>query len=150
MGSRQYELDAWDRFVDKVGPDDGGCKPWTASLVDGYGTFSYKGKTVKAHRWIYEQTMGTIPAGMQLDHLCRNRACVNPDHMEVVSQRENILRGEGLAATAARQTHCIHGHEWTPENTYLPMRSDGRPRQRICRACKRARPRPSRAKVAQV
>lgn len=136
--SDQYEIDAWDRFADKIGPtDENGCYPWTAHLNDGYGTFSYRKKLYKAHRWIYEQCEGSIPDGMQIDHLCRNRACVNPDHLEVVTQRENILRGEGLAAEAANRDHCIKGHPYTPENTYLRRNPDGSVKQRHCRICKR-------------
>ncbi|WP_353848602.1 HNH endonuclease signature motif containing protein [Cellulomonas sp.] len=80
----------------------------------------------------WEQENGPIPPGMQLDHLCRVRECVNPLHLELVTQRENILRGESPAAHHARKTHCDHGHEFTPENTY---RAPSRPRTRICRAC---------------
>ena len=74
--------------------------------------------------------------GMELDHLCRNRACVNPAHLEPVSTRENVHRGNGLAAVAARKTHCVHGHEFTEWNTLT--RNDGNGGRR-CRTCERAR-----------
>lgn len=92
---------------------------------------------MQAHRKVYEWLRGTVPLGLTLDHLCRHRWCVNPDHLEMCSMRENILRGEGVAAKRARQTHCIHGHELTEENTYhRPDRPKGR--GRMCRACIKA------------
>lgn len=95
---------------------------------DGYGRIGIngRGKTAMVHRVAYEQVIGPIPAGLTIDHLCRNRCCVNPAHMEPVSNRENILRGETLAAHNHRKTHCVHGH-------VLPER-DARGR-RICRVC---------------
>ena len=93
-----------------------------------------------AHRVVYEILVGPIPVGLELDHLCRNRACVNPDHLEPVTTRTNLLRGYSPWACRARQTHCKRGHEFTPENTYGT--GDGR---RYCRTCRRAHHRESRA-----
>ena len=123
-----------ERFWVKVerSGEPGACWPWTGSLVKGYGQFSVNGKTVYAHRWAYEEAIGPIPDRLTIDHLCRTPACVNSRHLEAVSNRENILRGTGPAAVHARQTHCIHGHEFTPENTY---RAPGRGRE--CRQCRR-------------
>jgi hypothetical protein len=102
------------------------------------------GTTAAAHRVAYEMLVGTIPKGLDLDHICHNgsgcgggescphRRCVNPDHLEPVTHRENMLRGETVAAMHARKTHCIHGHEFTPENTRI--KRDG---SRNCRACDR-------------
>lgn len=89
------------------------------------------GKQRYAHRLAYEWAVGPIPPGAQIDHLCREPRCINPDHLEAVTQRENIVRGESPSAVNARKTHCLHGHEFTPENTY--RRPDDGNRQ--CRAC---------------
>ena len=111
------------------------CWNWTGSLnVGGYGHWQpTKGTTSMAHRYSYEQIVGPIPEGLVLDHLCRNRSCVNPEHLEPVTQRVNNLRGIGFAATRAAQTHCKWGHEFTLENTYVTKRN-----QRYCIACRQA------------
>ena len=90
-----------------------------------------------AHRVAYEKAYGPIPEGLVIDHLCRNGLCVNPEHLEAVTRKENILRGEGACAQNARKTHCKRGHELIPEN--LIERSDGR---RDCLLCDRIRRRP--------
>ena len=102
---------------------------WATRKSDGYGTAYKNRKKVQAHRLIYEEIKGQIPAGLTLDHLCRNILCVNPDHLEPVTQRENVLRGNGVAAIHARKTHCIRGHEFNKENTMVVKRGRG------CRTC---------------
>ena len=109
------------------------CWVWQAETWDGYGYFHLHHHQVKAHRWVYEHMMGPIPAGLELDHLCRNRSCVNPAHLEPVTHRVNVLRGLCPPAVNARKTHCVKGHEYTPENTYTYP--DGR---KWCLTCKRA------------
>ena len=120
-----------ERFWPKVEFTDS-CWLWRASLsVWGYGRFSlFHSKPVMAHRWSYEFCVGTIPPGLRLDHLCRTPACVNPDHLEPVTNRENILRGESGSAINARKTHCKRGHPFD----VVYFRRNGRS-YRACTAC---------------
>lgn len=114
------------RFWDKVEKTDS-CWNWTGSdRREGYGCFGFNGKTEQSHRLSYEDVKGKIAEGLQIDHLCRNRKCVNPNHLEAVTHRENTLRGNNFIAQNARKTHCIRGHEFTPENTYIRPKEKGR------------------------
>nr|WP_246434856.1 HNH endonuclease signature motif containing protein [Quisquiliibacterium transsilvanicum] len=136
-GARQAGVRvAWARFAAKV-EKAGDCLEWTAGLMGGgYGQFHFEGRPHYAHRWLYERTVGPIPDGMTLDHLCRNRRCVNPVHLEVVTRGENVLRGEGPSAKAARTRRCPAGHEYTGAN--VSIKRDG---SRRCLACHRERER---------
>lgn len=98
--------------------------------TDGYGIVLANGKQYRAHRVMYENLVGEIPAGLYIDHLCRVRLCINPDHMEPVGNVTNIMRGEAPSAQNARKTHCSKGHEFTDSNTHY--RNNG---WRICKQC---------------
>jgi len=104
----------------------GECLEWRGYRTqDGYAKVYYEGKQITAHRASYMAFVGPIPADRQIDHLCRNRACANPKHLELVTQRENIFRGICSAANNKRKTHCIYGHKL--------------PEDRICKTCQKRR-----------
>jgi hypothetical protein len=109
------ELKFWGN-VNGYGPD-ATCWLWGGRVDDfGYGHFKVSGHSLKAHRVAWTLRRGDIPVGMTLDHLCRNPRCVNPSHLQVVTNKENILRGESPTAINARLTHCKRGHLLAGEN----------------------------------
>lgn len=134
------------------------CLIFTGSLDSyGYGKIGWTPEVGgprryrSTHRLMYERYVGCVPAGLELDHLCRQRDCSEVTHLEAVTRRENVLRGttpELLAIRNGRDlTHCPRGHEWTPENTYLRPDRAQRP-TRMCRACARIRTRAYRAQLS--
>ena len=112
---------------------ESGCWLWEGNCnPKGYGRFLDGRKTRMAHRFVYELRKGPIPAGLQLDHLCRVRCCVNPDHLEPVTRRENIIRGISFSAANAAKTSCPYGHPYTPDNI-----KKCRTQKRNCLICRR-------------
>lgn len=110
-----------------------GCWSWTGPVGhNGYGKCAINKKSKLAHRVFYQHFKGEIQSGNQIDHLCKNRLCVNPEHLEEVTAKENNLRSESPSAINAKKTHCINGHEFTVENTYVSKLG-----RRNCRACAR-------------
>lgn len=126
-----------DRYVGRISKDPDGCWQWVGIIrPDGYGS-AYDPRIDnqrRAHRIVYELLVGPIPVGLQLDHLCRNRRCVNPDHLEPVEQVENLRRGQEAVKDA-----CTRGHRYTPETLYLQNGA------RTCRVCQALRQRVRRA-----
>ena len=114
-----------------------GCQLWTAACdQDGYGMVWYQGRGVRVHRVAWELKYGEIPEGLELDHLCRVRNCLNTDHLEVVTHAENVRRGDRSNYGGKHnkvKTHCPQGHEYNEENTHYGKTS------RSCRACHRAK-----------
>lgn len=129
-----------NRFMEKVDQHEDGCWLWTAgSNGNGYGVFHVgvvEGSKVRsyAHRWSYEQHVGPIPDGLDIDHLCRVRECVNPDHLEPVTRRTNLRRSPLVGRSSHPKDECLRGHELAGENLYVSPQG-----VRRCRTCDRAR-----------
>lgn len=128
-----------ERIERKIIPEpNSGCWIWLGSIGShGYGNIGVTSGTTIVHRILYENKYGKVPVGLELDHLCRMRCCVNPDHLEPVTRRENILRGDAPSAKQAMQTHCKYGHPFNEENTYFYKTKWGVARK--CRACTKQR-----------
>ena len=130
----------WDRLKRRVKVTPSGCWEWQGHRTFGYGRIQVGNKCKRAHRVSYQLLVGDIPAGKELDHLCRNRACINPSHLEPVTGSENVRRG-----AHGMKTHCPWGHEYNEKNTYL---SEGK--WRSCRKCNSRTGRRERAKLRSV
>lgn len=135
-----------DRLQDYAAPGPGDCIHWTGTIQAGYGRMTVAGQTIGVHRVAYELRYGPIPAELVLDHLCHSRdphcvggraclhrRCINPEHLEPVTQTENTRRGKSFSAQNAAKSGCSNGHAFTPENTSILKG------QRVCLACKRDR-----------
>lgn len=125
------------RFASKVMADEEtGCWVWVGSRsTSGYGQIWMQGRVQPAHRWLWVHVNGALSTDLYLDHLCCNKPCVNPEHLEPVTPGENTRRGNALAAarrSAEDVTHCPFGHRYSVENTYITPRG-----ARTCRACHR-------------
>lgn len=108
------------------------CWNWTGNLSDGYGRIFWRGERWKAHRLLYLWKYGSIPKwknkkSKEVDHICNNRKCVNPNHLRLVSNKTNVLKGDGVTAKNAKKTNCIHGH-----NDFYKIGN-----RRRCRECRR-------------
>lgn len=133
MGGYGRRGDLLDRLSDKFLVGDG-CWEWQRGLDGkGYSVFRYEGKNRRGHDVVYEMFRGPVPDGLELDHLCMNKICVRPDHLEPVTHQENMRRaqavGKGRAAWNEKKTHCPQGHPYDEVNTY---RWGG---YRYCRTC---------------
>jgi hypothetical protein len=130
-----------DRII-KLVDFTGDCWLWQGDQVrGGYGRVSTgqvngRSKRGPVHRVLWEALVGPIPDGLELDHLCRDARCVNPDHLEPVTHQENVLRSDNAAAINARKTHCVNGHALEGHNIYVPPK---RPDRRYCRTCQNQR-----------
>ena len=138
--AKQFNWSLERRINHHIKINANGCWEWTGSKTkNGYGQIGVGGKLFMAHRYIYEQKIGPVPCSLDLDHLCRNRCCVNPDHMEPVTRSENLKRGNsGIWAKLVNgaKTHCPKGHEYSGANLYVHPRG-----ARCCRVCTNERAR---------
>lgn len=135
----------FDEIMCRYVPSEGGlgCWDWEGHIDKfGYGKITWQYTGYLAHRLIYTHLVGPIPEGLEIDHLCRNRSCVNPDHLEPVEHVENVRRAAAIPNNRPLKTHCKHGHAFTEPNTYVRPNGD-----RVCRTCYRARDR-ARARPA--
>ena len=131
-----------EQMVALITQTESGCWEWTgAQLASGYGSVRFDGRVQVVHRVMWEQVKGPVPAGLQLDHLCRNRTCCNPAHLEAVTQRTNLLRGVSLPAQNARRDKCLNGHEFD-----IRRKGNG---WRECSICKKARRRAYRERTGR-
>lgn len=110
------------------------CWVWEGELRSGYGRMKINGKPISAHRYSYELANGSIPVGLELDHLCRNRACTNPDHLEPVTHSENVRRG--WVIRIENKVNCNHGHPLIGRNLYIVIDKRNGKTWRNCKQCK--------------
>ncbi len=128
-------MDNKSRFLAKVRVNDNGCWEWTANVnPNGYGMFWWNGRKDYAHQFAYETYVGPTKQGFDIDHKCRNRKCVNPKHLELVTHSENQRRGLLGVLRKLVQTHCKHGHPFDETNTKLNPQG-----HRLCIICDRER-----------
>jgi|GEM_PF-572312 len=153
LASARRRLLANVELVDPPAGIKGQCRLWRGSCNDkGYGQLRVHRKTRRAARVAYELFKGPIPKRYVLDHLCRRRRCINEDHLEPVTNRVNLLRGNTFASRHAMKTHCANGHAFSVENTYLyswPKWKGPRCPVRMCRQCVKNRASAKRRKLRE-
>lgn len=121
-----------DIFWSKVEKTES-CWLWLGYKINsGYGKFVYKGENMLSHRLSYQLHKGKIPQGLEIDHLCRVKHCVNPDHLEAVTRKENQIRGMGFISIESKKTHCPQGHPYSGDNLFIDYKGGRR-----CRKCSR-------------
>ena len=126
---RWISTDVVSRILEKTIKLSNGCLQYNGThSIWGYGQITIDKKTLHAHRVMYEQLVGPISSDLVIDHLCRNKSCVNVDHLEAVTCKENLMRGNTLAGNNARKIHCIRGHEFD----YVDKKG-----KRVCKTCKK-------------
>lgn len=123
----------FERLLTRIQLNSNGCWDWLGykNKRIRYGQLTYDKKNHSVHVVSYELFKGKKPVNTHIDHLCRNRSCLNPDHLECVTPRENILRGDGLASINSKKTHCLKGHEYSGENLFFYRKNS-----RGCRQCR--------------
>lgn len=120
------------RFLNKIVRSSSGCWNWIGCVhANGYGHVRFNGRVLMAHRVVFTLLVREIQSPLTLDHLCRNRKCVNPKHLEIVTLKENILRGNGAAAQNSRRNRCVLGHPFDSKNTWYAKNRI----ERVCRIC---------------
>lgn len=140
FNEKTFEEKFWPRI--EMDPN-GGCWLWTGGLdTGGYSVIQHQGRTRIGHRLSYENLIGPIPVGLQLDHKCRVRACVNPDHLEPVTAKENVRRSP---IHVGSRKHCPKGHAYDAENTKI----SGSTGERICISCRREQSKTPEARARQ-
>lgn len=133
--------DRWKPLMPRVAArilvTEDGCWQWDRpSHPKGYGKIHYQGKSWLAHRAVYTELVGPIPENLEIDHLCENKGCVNPEHLEAVPRIVNLMRSDRGFTSNARKTHCPKGHEYAPENTHSYYQEGKKTWARFCRTCR--------------
>lgn len=130
LGKYEFQSGLMDRILENSRPNDNGCWIWYGAKVpQGYGVLNWRGDSYFAHRLSYELFVSDIPDGLQIDHLCREKACCNPDHLEVVTASENCKR-------IPLRDFCVRGHDLRLDGSFYHRKTKGGGKSRLCKLCK--------------